>query len=129
MFDSLVAPILLYGSEVWGVVKNDNIEKVHLQFSKRIVGVRVTTPNCLVYGELGRYPLDINIKCRMLCFWSRLMTTEKLSSKIYKLLFKLYANENSQTLYVKNIQNILDNIGLSFIFRNHTSIIIKICFL
>ena len=46
------------------------------------------------------------------------MTTEKLSSKIYKLLFKLYANENSQTLYVKNIKNILDNIGLSFIFRN-----------
>ena len=61
----------------------------------------------------------------MLCFWSRLMTTEKLSSKIYKLLFKLYANENSQTLYVKNIQNILDNIGLSFIFRNqmHVNII------
>lgn len=118
IFDSLVAPILLYGSEVWGVGKNDNIEKVHLQFLKRILGVRVTTPNCLVYGELGRYPLDINIKCRMLCFWSRLMTTEKLSSKIYKLLFKLYANENSQTLYVKNIQTILDNIGLSFIFRN-----------
>ena len=92
MFDSLVAPILLYGSEVWGVGKNDNIEKVHLQFLKRILGVRVTTPNCLVYGELGRYPLDINIKCRMPCFWSRLMTTEKLSSKIYKLLLKLYAN-------------------------------------
>ena len=108
----------MYGSEVWGVGKNDNIEKVHLQFLKRILGVRVTTPNCLVYGELGRYPLDINIKCRMLCFWSRLMTTEKLSSKIYKLLLKLYANENSQTLYVKNIQTILDNIGLSFIFRN-----------
>ena len=68
--------------------------------------------------SLGKYPLDINIKCRMLCFWSRLMTTEKLSSKIYKLLFKLYAYENSQTLYVKNIQNILDNLGLSFIFRN-----------
>jgi hypothetical protein len=29
MFDSFVAPILLYGSEVWGVGKNDNIEKVH----------------------------------------------------------------------------------------------------
>ena len=46
------------------------------------------------------------------------MTTENLFSKIYKLLFKLYANENSQTLYVKNIQTILDNIGLSYIFRN-----------
>ena len=101
MFDSLVAPILLYGSEVWGVGKNDNIEKVHLQFLKRILGVRVTTPNCLVYGELGRYPLNINIKCRMLCFWSRLMTTEKLSSKIYKLLFKLYANDKSDFICEK----------------------------
>jgi hypothetical protein len=43
-----------------------------------------------------------------------------LSSKIYKLLFKLYANGNSQTLYVKHILNILDNIGLSCIFRNQT---------
>jgi hypothetical protein len=53
----------------------------------------------------------------MLCFWSRLMTTEKLSSKIYKLLLKLYANNNSQTLYVKNIQTILDNIGVIFCQR------------
>jgi hypothetical protein len=37
----------LYGSEVWGVGKKDNIEKVYLQFLKRILGVRVTTPNCL----------------------------------------------------------------------------------
>ena len=42
MLDSFVAPILLYGSEVWGVGKNDNIEKIHLQFLKRNLGVRVT---------------------------------------------------------------------------------------
>jgi hypothetical protein len=100
------------------LVRMTILKKYIYNFLNRIFGVRVTTPNCLVYGRLGSYPLDINIKCRMLCFWSRLMTTEKLSSKIYKPLFKLYANENSQTLYVKNIQNILDNIGLSFIFRN-----------
>jgi hypothetical protein len=120
MFDSLFAPILLYGNALWSVGKNENIEKVHLQCAERILAVRVTTPNCLVYGGLGRCPLDINIKCRILCFWGRLMTTEKLSSKIYKLLFKLYANGNSQTLYVKHILNILDNIGLSCIFRNQT---------
>jgi hypothetical protein len=59
IFDSLVAPILLYESEILGIGKNDNIEKVHLQFLKRILNVRATTPNCLVYGELGRYLLDI----------------------------------------------------------------------
>jgi hypothetical protein len=57
IFDALVAPILLYGSEVLGFEKNDNIEKVHLQFLKKKLGVRITTPNFLVYGELGRYPL------------------------------------------------------------------------
>ena len=56
IFDALFAPILLYGSEVLGFEKNDNIEKVHLQFLKKKLGVRITTPNCLVYGELGRYP-------------------------------------------------------------------------
>jgi hypothetical protein len=64
----LVAPILLYGCEILSIGKHDNIEKVHLQFLKRILNVRATTPFCLVYGELGRYPLDINIKIRMLCF-------------------------------------------------------------
>jgi hypothetical protein len=35
IFDALVAPILLYGSEVLGFEKNDNIEKFHLQFLKK----------------------------------------------------------------------------------------------
>ena len=46
ILDSLVAPILLYGCEILGIgKKNDNIEKVHLQFLKRILNVRATTPN------------------------------------------------------------------------------------
>ena len=49
IFDALVAPILLYGSEVLGFEKNDNIEKVHLQFlTKKNLGMRITTPNFLV---------------------------------------------------------------------------------
>ena len=94
IFDSLVASILLYGCEILGIEKNDNVEKVHLQFLKRILHVSATNPNSLVYCELGRYPFDISIKIRMLCFWSRLISTEKLSSKIYRLLFNLY-NEGS----------------------------------
>jgi len=68
IFDTLVSPILLYGCEVIGFEKNDNIEKVNLQFLKNILRVRTTTPNYLVYGELGRFLLAIDIKCRMLTF-------------------------------------------------------------
>jgi predicted DNA repair protein MutK len=81
IFDTLVAPILLYGSEVLGFENNDNIEKVHLQFLKKNLGVRITTLNFLVYSELGRYPLIVNIKCRMLCFWSKLVSSSPIKLK------------------------------------------------
>ena len=90
--DALVSPILLYACEVIEFDKNDKIEKVHLQFFKHILRVRTTTPNYLVYGELGRFPLDIDIKCRMLTFWNKLISSNKLSSKIARLLYIMNIN-------------------------------------
>ena len=58
LFDILVSPILLYASEVWGFENKDLIEKMHLQFCKNILKVRGTTPSYMVYGELGRYPME-----------------------------------------------------------------------
>jgi hypothetical protein len=53
--DVLVSPILLYACEVIKFDKNDNIEKIHLQFLKNILRVRTTTPNYLVDGESGSF--------------------------------------------------------------------------
>jgi hypothetical protein len=41
------------------------MEKIHLKFCKRILNARLTTPNYMVYGELGRYPLEIRVNLRM----------------------------------------------------------------
>ena len=54
LFDKLVTPILNYGCEVWGVFQANSIERVHLQFCKRLLGVKKTTQNDFVYGELVR---------------------------------------------------------------------------
>ena len=35
------------------------IEKVHLKFCKNILGVKRSTQNDFVYGELGRVPMQI----------------------------------------------------------------------
>ena len=98
--------------------KNDNIEKVHLQFLKRILNVRTSTPNFLVYGELGGFRVEIDIKCRMLSFWSRLVTTDKLSSKMYNFMYQLYHNGNHDIVWINSIKKIFDDIGLSFIFSS-----------
>ena len=74
LFDSIVEPILLYGSEVWGFENTIDIERIHLQFCKNILHLRKSTPNYMVYGELGLFPLSINIKMRMVGFWNRLVS-------------------------------------------------------
>jgi hypothetical protein len=53
LFDALVYPILTYSADIWGFENKNIIEKIHLQFCKKILGVRTSTPNCMVYGELG----------------------------------------------------------------------------
>ena len=54
LFDKLVSPILNYAAEVWGFFKATQIERVHLQFCKRLLGVKKSTQNNFIYGELGR---------------------------------------------------------------------------
>ena len=53
------------GCEVWGYENVDILEKVHTKFCKFIFGVSKYSHNMQVYGELGRYPLSIKIKQRM----------------------------------------------------------------
>ena len=74
LFDKLVKPILLYGCEVWGFGNNEISEPVRLKFCKVLLHLKTTTPNCIVYGELGRYPVENDIKLRMISYWGRLMS-------------------------------------------------------
>ena len=65
-------PIILYGSEVWSPYLNheyskwntNTIERLHLQFLKRILGVNRSTTNELVRAEVGRVPLVSQVLSR-----------------------------------------------------------------
>ena len=77
LFDAMILPILNYGSEIWGLHKAPDIERVHTKFLKQVLGVRQQTVNAgvnaNVYGELGRFPLFVYRKIRILKFWYRLL--------------------------------------------------------
>lgn len=68
MFDKIVKPILLYGCEVWGFGNIALVEKLHLKVCKHILNLKSSTPNCMDYGEFGRYPLIINVKVCIIAF-------------------------------------------------------------
>ena len=68
LFDKMVKPILLYGCKIWGFGNNDVLEKIHLKFGKVILNLKTSTPNYMIYGELDRYSVEIDIKIRIISF-------------------------------------------------------------
>ena len=92
MFDTMVKPILMYGCEVWGFANSSVIESFCLQFYKSILGLEKSTPNCVLYGELGRFSIDIEIKSRMVAFCKRIICNkqDKIAVTLYKLLYKVH---------------------------------------
>jgi len=137
LFDALVMPILLYGCEVLGVddnyvnKKKKNIdlkenyilEKVHLKFCKMILHINKSTPSSIVYGELGRFPLNVYISCRIINFWSRLATSDlrRISSIMYKLLYSLDQKNVFQSNWVVKVKDTLNSCGFSYIWNSQES--------
>ena len=121
LFDSSVAPILLYGCEVWGYENTDIIEKVHTKFCKFIFGVSKFSHNMPIYGELGRYPLSITIKQRMICYWTRILKSNqhKLNKVMYDILYNLHCKDTHSSGWIKCINTIFQNNGMSYIWATH----------
>ena len=72
LLDAQIKPMLLYVSEVWGTSRLANIETAHLFACKRLLSVSDKTPNHMVYGETGRYPLYIDSNISSLKYWFKL---------------------------------------------------------
>ena len=73
IFDAQVQPIVLYGADIWSLDSSSSvIDNVHLFGLKRYLGVDRRTPNDLVYGEVGRFPIQINASVPCIRYWLKL---------------------------------------------------------
>ena len=61
LFDTLVKPVLLYGSEIWAHDGTEVLEKLHPRFCKYILLVNKTT--C---SNMGEYPLILSAQTKMI---------------------------------------------------------------
>ena len=122
LFDSLVSPILLYASEVWGISEYEHIDKIHIKFCKNILGVRTQTPN---YGDLGRYPLSVIAKERCIKYWLNVLANNN------SLMIKLFQTQidnldvltqpsrfRHKRCWAQGIKSLLDNLRFSQMWHN-----------
>lgn len=130
LFDQTIVPILLYGCELSGFENQFTIEKIHLDFLRSVLKMKKSTPHVMIYGEFGRFPLDISIKVRMINYWSKLITgkEDKLSYKMYNVLLYLHRNNIYSSKWIICIQNILQSVGLHYVWiDNHVYNIKSLC--
>ena len=118
LFDTLIKPILLYGSDFWGCLKlpkNNPIENLHMAFCKELLGVQKQTPNLGVLLELGRLPLSVFAKKNCIKNWERIAIKNNANS-ILKASYQ-WALQNN-TGWPQSIKEYLSHIGLMNIFLN-----------
>ena len=94
LFDSLIKPILTYGSEVWRVSKmgQDQIDKVFLRYARHAIGVKPNTSSLMVLGEVGYHPPSVYCMISLMCFVNRLHHLP--SDTIAKTMFSDLKNLN-----------------------------------
>ena len=61
LFNSLIKPIILYGSDVWGARPGGGCaaDKVQLWFLRLVLNVKATTSNIITFGECGVIPASL----------------------------------------------------------------------
>ena len=74
---------------------------------KRFLGVPLRTPNKMVYGELGRYPLFVNSTLRCLKYW--LLVSKMDDIRIPKQAYKMMSlmDESEKKCWVNQVKNVL----------------------
>ena len=116
LFDVFIFPVLSYGSEVWGFQPYVHLERVHLLYCKRYLGVSNSAPTCVVLGDCGRLPLFCHYVKRCVKYWLYLleMPESRLPHKSYKMLFN--KDEQGKYTWVTEVKNLLYRYGFGHVW-------------
>ena len=131
LFEKLVFPILLYGCEIWGFHCVNMLETFYIMFLKTILHLRPLAPNCMVYGEVDTFPLQVTINKHMINYWIRLLNKAITSypSIIYTTTLELLISGEYKTQWLSRVKDILDNCGLLLLLYalfNHPRLLIQV---
>lgn len=119
IFDSMILPILTYGSEIWGYKKYDSLERVQLMACRYFLGVSNRAPNKCVLGECGRYPIFYYTAKRCVKYWAKLvnMPSTRYPRKCYDMLYAVeQSGIRSKRTWVAEVKDLLCLCNLSEIW-------------
>ena len=76
----------------------------------------------MLHAELGRHPIQINIKSRLIGFWLSIVNGNE--SKLSKLLYTIKLKQQERGFYdfkwIRCINDVLVSVGRPDLFRNYS---------
>ena len=120
LFDKLVSPILNYSSEVWGFCQSNQIERVHLQFCKNLLGVKQSTQNSFIYGELGRETFQTKRHFSIIKYWLKILNAKE--NKYINIVYKMMLNDMELYPDMKNWASLVKKLLASLGFYDYICI-------
>jgi hypothetical protein len=115
VFDTYISSVLNYGCEIWGFVPGHDVENVHMDFCKRILNVKKSTTNAAVLRELGRLPLHVARKVRIVKYWLKLLGTDNC---ILKALYDDMLENVDSINWLHQVKCLLFELGFGDVWVN-----------
>ena len=125
IFDTVISPILTYGSDVWGVdhdgkLENDPIEFVQTKFIRWLLGVNEFCSSNACRSEVGRFPVRTKTKCRAIKYWLKFCEPEH-QNKLSGIAFTGQIGQDKKELWSSKLKRLLNLAGLGDIWSAETN--------
>ena len=118
LFDKLLLPILNYCSEVWGFIQANTVERVHLHFLKKLLGVkRVLKMSLPMVNVIVHYYLAIYKRQYFIVkYWFKILqcNESKYVTYIYKIMLAADLDEYPNIInWAYLVKDLLSGIGFT----------------
>ena len=129
LFDQLIKPIATYGCEIWGIdaikrnqndilkiaknLESYNCEKLNVSFSRFLLGVHRKSQLTAVRGELGRFPIGIDIIANTILYHKHL--SEGTISPLLKKAFMESQARRGSVSWVDKVTRLKQHLSLDTI--------------
>ena len=105
VYESIVLPVIHYGSSIWGIVENKGINAIHNKACRNFLGVGKYTANAAIQGDIGLSPPIVDQWGAIARQWCRFVNMDR--NRINKTIFMWayrYAMNNCKNLVWRCIQ-------------------------
>ena len=112
----MVKPILCFALDVWGYEYSQSVEKVHIDFCKRVCCLNQSSADFYELTECGRYPIAVTYISQCIKYWLKLkeMLNNRYPKQCYDVLRIL--DESGRVTWASKIRQILFEYGFGFVW-------------